>query len=223
MTAPVIVAIDARHEHVYLQTFAPGGRTVIAPRLAPIEEAVRRPPKHLRASSAPWHDYRRQGCSQWARCRSSSTPRRARHRLGRLDRRGASTRISRRRNRFICVRLTRSRSTPPNCRADDGPESFPPAGPHRAELTPRRGPRDAAAIAALHGASFQRGWGEDEVYRLLIENNVVAHRAMTKGAMTGARWQVSFCRGWRQAKPKFCRSPLRRSCADAAWPGHCST
>ena len=45
-------------------------------------------------------------------------------------------------------------------------------------------PADAAAIAALHGASFQRGWGEDEVYRLLIEKNVVAHRAMT-GAMTG--------------------------------------
>jgi tRNA threonylcarbamoyl adenosine modification protein YeaZ len=42
MTAPVIVAIDARHNHVYLQTFAPGGRTVIAPRLAPIDEAVRR-------------------------------------------------------------------------------------------------------------------------------------------------------------------------------------
>ncbi len=46
-------------------------------------------------------------------------------------------------------------------------------------------PADAAAIAALHGACFQRGWSEDEVYRLLIENNVVAHRAMI-GAMTGA-------------------------------------
>ena len=32
-------------------------------------------------------------------------------------------------------------------------------------------PNDAAAIAALHAASFQRGWGEDEVYRLLIEKN----------------------------------------------------
>jgi tRNA threonylcarbamoyladenosine biosynthesis protein TsaB len=39
--APVISVIDARHNHVYLQVFAPGGRTVIAPRLAPIEEAVR--------------------------------------------------------------------------------------------------------------------------------------------------------------------------------------
>ena len=38
-------------------------------------------------------------------------------------------------------------------------------------------PQDAAAIAAIHSASFQRGWGEDEIYRLLIEPNVVAHRA----------------------------------------------
>ncbi len=40
--SPVIAVIDARHNHVYLQTFAPGGRTVIAPRLAPLDEAVRR-------------------------------------------------------------------------------------------------------------------------------------------------------------------------------------
>ena len=46
-------------------------------------------------------------------------------------------------------------------------------------------PADAAAIAALHQASFQRGWGEDEVYRLLIEKNVVAHRAMNGSTMAG--------------------------------------
>ena len=40
-TSPVIAAIDARHEHVYLQVFAPGGRTLITPRLAPLSEAVR--------------------------------------------------------------------------------------------------------------------------------------------------------------------------------------
>jgi [ribosomal protein S18]-alanine N-acetyltransferase len=39
-------------------------------------------------------------------------------------------------------------------------------------------PSDAAAIAAIHGVSFQRGWGEDEIYSLLIAKNVVAHRAM---------------------------------------------
>jgi ribosomal-protein-alanine N-acetyltransferase len=46
-------------------------------------------------------------------------------------------------------------------------------------------PSDAAAIAALHTASFQRGWGEDEVHRLLIERIFVAHRAMTGGTMVG--------------------------------------
>jgi tRNA threonylcarbamoyladenosine biosynthesis protein TsaB len=38
---PVVAAIDARHEHVYLQVFGQGGRTVIAPRLADLSEAVR--------------------------------------------------------------------------------------------------------------------------------------------------------------------------------------
>jgi tRNA threonylcarbamoyladenosine biosynthesis protein TsaB len=38
--SPVIAAIDARHGHVYLQVFAPGGRTLIAPRLAPLQDAV---------------------------------------------------------------------------------------------------------------------------------------------------------------------------------------
>jgi [ribosomal protein S18]-alanine N-acetyltransferase len=39
------------------------------------------------------------------------------------------------------------------------------------------GPRDAAALAALHGASFRRGWSEDEFERLLIDRSVLAHRA----------------------------------------------
>jgi [ribosomal protein S18]-alanine N-acetyltransferase len=46
-------------------------------------------------------------------------------------------------------------------------------------------PSDAAAIAALHKASFQRGWGDDEVYGLLIESNVVAHRALSGRTMIG--------------------------------------
>jgi ribosomal-protein-alanine N-acetyltransferase len=46
-------------------------------------------------------------------------------------------------------------------------------------------PSDAAAIAAVHGASFQRGWGEDEVHRLLIDGNVVADRAMNGGKLIG--------------------------------------
>jgi [ribosomal protein S18]-alanine N-acetyltransferase len=41
-------------------------------------------------------------------------------------------------------------------------------------------PADANAIAAIHGVSFQRGWGDGEIHRLLIERNVIAHR-VTKG------------------------------------------
>jgi [ribosomal protein S18]-alanine N-acetyltransferase len=46
-------------------------------------------------------------------------------------------------------------------------------------------PSDAAAIAAVHAASFRRGWGEDEVYRLLMDGTVVAHRVMARRAMAG--------------------------------------
>jgi ribosomal-protein-alanine N-acetyltransferase len=40
------------------------------------------------------------------------------------------------------------------------------------------GPRDAAAFAVLHGASFRRGWSEDEFERLLVDRSVLAHRAL---------------------------------------------
>jgi len=46
-SVPVVAAIDARHGHVYLQVFGPGGRTLTAPRLAPLREAVQA------ASAAP--------------------------------------------------------------------------------------------------------------------------------------------------------------------------
>jgi ribosomal-protein-alanine N-acetyltransferase len=39
------------------------------------------------------------------------------------------------------------------------------------------GPRDAPALAALHGASFRRGWSEDEFERLLLDRSVLVHRA----------------------------------------------
>jgi len=37
----VVSAIDARHDHVYLQVFGPGGRTLVTPRVIPVREAVR--------------------------------------------------------------------------------------------------------------------------------------------------------------------------------------
>jgi tRNA threonylcarbamoyladenosine biosynthesis protein TsaB len=40
-TLPVVVAIDARHGHVYLQVLGPAGRTIVAPRLASLREALR--------------------------------------------------------------------------------------------------------------------------------------------------------------------------------------
>ena len=46
-------------------------------------------------------------------------------------------------------------------------------------------PRDAAAIAQLHAASFGRGWEEDEVHQLLSDSAVAAHRAMVRRTMVG--------------------------------------
>jgi tRNA threonylcarbamoyl adenosine modification protein YeaZ len=45
---PVVAAIDARHDHVYLQVFGPGGRTLVAPRICSLREALR-----AAASGAP--------------------------------------------------------------------------------------------------------------------------------------------------------------------------
>ena len=45
--------------------------------------------------------------------------------------------------------------------------------------------RDAAAIAALHAASFRRGWSEQEVEGLLTDRHVIAHRAMLGSTMAG--------------------------------------
>ena len=47
------------------------------------------------------------------------------------------------------------------------------------------GLRDAAAIASLHGASFHRGWSDGEIETLLIDRNVVAHRAMAGRRLAG--------------------------------------
>jgi ribosomal-protein-alanine N-acetyltransferase len=45
--------------------------------------------------------------------------------------------------------------------------------------------RDAAAIAKLHAASFHRGWSEDELESLLVERNVLTHRATVNGRLVG--------------------------------------
>jgi [ribosomal protein S18]-alanine N-acetyltransferase len=38
------------------------------------------------------------------------------------------------------------------------------------------GPRDATALARIHGASFHRGWDEDEFERMLSERNTLTDR-----------------------------------------------
>jgi [ribosomal protein S18]-alanine N-acetyltransferase len=38
-------------------------------------------------------------------------------------------------------------------------------------------PRDAAAIARLHAASFHHGWSDGEIERMLLGRSTVAHRA----------------------------------------------
>jgi len=45
--------------------------------------------------------------------------------------------------------------------------------------------RDTAAIAALHAASFARGWSEQEVEGLLVDRHIVAHRATLGASMAG--------------------------------------
>src|SRR5215471_85387 len=47
------------------------------------------------------------------------------------------------------------------------------------------GTGDAARLAALHGASFHRGWSAEEFERLLIEHNVIADRAMAGTRLAG--------------------------------------
>src|SRR3984885_2250645 len=37
----VLAVIDARHGNVYMQLFGPGGRTLVAPRVAPLGDAIR--------------------------------------------------------------------------------------------------------------------------------------------------------------------------------------
>ncbi|MPZ57080.1 MAG: ribosomal-protein-alanine N-acetyltransferase [Rhizobiales bacterium] len=47
------------------------------------------------------------------------------------------------------------------------------------------GPADAEAIAALHAASFRRGWSDSEMEQLLVDPNVVADRALLGRDLVG--------------------------------------
>jgi ribosomal-protein-alanine N-acetyltransferase len=47
------------------------------------------------------------------------------------------------------------------------------------------GASDARALAALHGAAFHRGWSESDFEQLLLDRNIIAHRATTGGNVVG--------------------------------------
>lgn len=44
---------------------------------------------------------------------------------------------------------------------------------------------DAAAIAALHAASFHRGWSEDEIEHLLLDRSILTHRVTIRRKLAG--------------------------------------
>ena len=54
-----------------------------------------------------------------------------------------------------------------------------------APMLSEAGHRDAGAIATLHAASFRRGWSEHEVEQLLIDRQVIAHRATIGTRLVG--------------------------------------
>ena len=58
---------------------------------------------------------------------------------------------------------------------------FAPAEPSLSEAKPS----DAATLARLHAESFRRGWSEDEMERLLLDRNVVAHRVLLGREIAG--------------------------------------
>ncbi len=162
----VVAAIDARHEHVYLQVFGPGGKTVVPPRIAPLHEAVRAAmtgPARIVGSGAELI------AAQWPKAEpppdAGRATGRSRHRLDRAARR-------RRRRRSWAAEAAlsaRARRAAAGRRATATPmiglltRLFSRSEPVLSEATPR----DAAAIAKLHAASFNRGWSEDEIDRLL--------------------------------------------------------
>ena len=141
--------------------------------------------------------------------------------LGQRGRTGTTTRPS----RSTCARRTPVRRTPRASRANDADFCRGCSGRREPTLSEAR-PRDAAALAALHGAAFKRGWSDSEFERLLSDRNVICHRATTRPAS----WSASCCRGWPPVKRKSCRLQSPRhargrglarklsTCTCAGWP-----
>ena len=178
-TIAVTVAIDARHEHVYLQVFGAGGRTLVAPRIVSLRDAAR-------ASAT------RSGAADRHRPPSWSPPMAARPNCRRAlveAASGAGYRLGGaargRRQQPPAPRTEAALSAGTRRAAAGRREAAAPMMEMVTRLFTRGEPalseaslRDAAALAGLHAASFHRGWSDGEFERLLAERNTIAHRAM---------------------------------------------
>ncbi len=180
----VVAAIDARHDHVYLQVFGAGGRTLVAPRIATVRDAVRAAltgPARIIGSAANLV------AAAWPKGVEppllGRAARRARHRLDRAARRRRGG------------RLWPAEAALSACARRPAAGRRPPAPPMIEFVTrlfargepalSEAGPRDARAMAALHAASFHRGWSDGEFEGLLLDRNVVAHRAAVGRNLVG--------------------------------------
>ena len=179
-------AIDARNEQVYFQVFAPNGATLVgAAARSRARGGARRSGRRGRDRRLRGGACRRALAERVAGAAAGRHSGRARHRLGRAARRGRAGSRARRRSRSICAARTRARRKAAACRGDD--RLADPAVRARAEpLLSTASPRDAVSLAALHAASFNRGWSEHEFEQLLTDRSVIADRA------TSGRTNVGF-------------------------------
>ncbi len=177
---PVVSAIDARHDQIYLQVVSGDGSSLISPRVVPIEEAL-----GAGRFGAPYLGRQRRQDSRrplavvrrpsiQSRCASS-----ARHRLGgvagrrRQSEHGAGPPLL-----SACARRQTREGSAAQRRAARVlmmawlSELW---GGRTAAVEPAS-LRDAPALAQIHSASFHRGWGEGEFDSMLTERNTLVHR-----------------------------------------------
>ena len=190
---PLLAVIDARHSQVYMQLFGPGGRSLIAPRLATVRDAVRAAmasPTRIVGNAArlieqAWPEHERRP----ALVNAVRAPD-----IGWVARLGAAT------SEYVgaaeAALPARSRCASPGGGHPAAAMIYPffLFSPFvwfewmfgRQELAiSSAGVADAAQFAALHGAAFRRGWSIEEFERLLLEPNVVADRAMAGSRLGG--------------------------------------
>ena len=90
-------------------------------------------------------------------------------------------------------------------------------------------PRDAAALAQLHGASFHRGWGEGEFEAMLREQNTLVHRlrqdrkvigfaaSRMAAVPSGSLKYTDFDAGFSKYTVPVSPGPSSRPCSSTMW------